>query len=754
MNNGFWKKLLALVLTSILLFGVVSCKPAEIEPLNEQTRASVSESTDDTFAPNPEPVETAPVDDTLMAVKLGTVTEPENHILDCNAIYNAQLGEYLEYYEKALEEKDINKRWIFQAIAEAKLLESGVILPTTSQGGTISMSRVVPYSTCFVLWGNDAKKVHTALVATELIRREDRGALRAMWNELKGTGTYYEEAKKFMADRGYGLQDECTYFYTSDPKTWDYHATNDVADIRAILLTIDGLYSYDQEGVLQPSLATDYEVSEDGLKYTFKLREGVKWVDSQGHELAEMNADDYVAAMQHLLDAKGGLEHLVTSTGAGILNAEEYLDGEVTDFAEVGVKALDRYIVEYTLAKPCSFFMTMLGYNVFAPMCRTYYESMGGVFGSAFEDVKAKDGYNYGKTPDTIAYIGPYLVTDVQEKTELVFEANPNYWNRDAVAIRKCTWLFNDESDSLRPYTECLEGVIDDCELNSSFLEVADENDNFEKYGYVTDTNAITFSFFFNLNRHAFMNSNDVTKCVSTQTVTDAWRTHKAINNKHFRLAVMYSLDRATYNAQDVGEDLKYNSIRNSYVPWNFISLNEDVLVDINGVNTTFPAGTWYGEIVQAQLEADGYPIVAYNPYADNGLGSGDGYDGWDNPDVAVEELNIAIEELSKIGVEISKETPIKIDYPYPDVNEAYLKKANALKQSVEKVLDDKVIINLVASENFNDWYYATYCAATGYEKNYDISDASGSRPYYGDPATYLNAYLLGGDMVNILGLD
>jgi len=72
------------------------------------------------------------------------------------------------------------------------------------------------------------------------------------------------------------------------------------------------------------------------------------------------------------------------------------------------------------------------------------------------------------------------------------------------------------------------------------------------------------------------------------------------------------------------------------------------------------------------------------------------------NPDAAVEELNIAIEELAKVGVEISKENPIKIDYPYPKASESFSKKANALKQSVEGVLDGKVVFNLVPAEDFN----------------------------------------------------
>ena len=100
---------------------------------------------------------------------------------------------------------------------------------------------------------------------------------------------------------------------------------------------------YDIENVLQPALAESYDVSEDGLTYTFHLREGVSWVDSQGRKVADVKADDFVAGMEHLIDAGGGLEALLDGL---ILNASAYLNGEITDFSQVGVKALDDYTVE------------------------------------------------------------------------------------------------------------------------------------------------------------------------------------------------------------------------------------------------------------------------------------------------------------------------------------------------------------------------------------------------------------------------
>ena len=141
--------------------------------------------------------------------------------------------------------------------------------------------------------------------------------------------------------------------------------------------------------------------------------------------------------MQHMMDSNGDLGYLVEGI---IVNATEYMNGEV-DFDEVGVKAVDDYTLQYTLVKDTSFFMTMLGYGVFAPMNRAYYISQGGQFGADYDDSAAT--YTYGKTPDNIAYCGPYLVSSMTAENSIVFSANPTYWNKDNINIQTITWLFN-----------------------------------------------------------------------------------------------------------------------------------------------------------------------------------------------------------------------------------------------------------------------------------------------------------------------
>ena len=211
------------------------------------------------------------------------------------------------------------------------------------------------------------------------------------------------------------------------------------------------------------------------------------------------------------------------------------------------------------------------------------------------------------------------------------------------------------------------------------------------------------------------------------------------------------AVDRASYNAQTVGEELKLNSLRNTYTPGNFVFIDSEVTVDINGTATTFPAGTFYGEIMQAQIDADGIAIKVWDP--DTQLS--DGFDGWYNPEAAAAELEAAIAELAEQGIVIDESNPIYIDLPVFTGSETYFNRANVYKQSVESALGGKVIVNLTECVDADQWYYAGYYTDLGSDANYTVYDVSGWGPDYGDPATYLNTFLpdYAGYMVKCIGI-
>ena len=665
-------------------------------------------------------------------------------------IYDQVLGEFYDAYQVAQEAEDIDERYALMAIAEAKMLESGIMTPTTGNGGSYTITRVAPYSGSTVYWGADADKYDTLLISKELIKAEDRREMKAKWRELKGTGTFRDWEINFLKEKGYELKDTYELAYTTDPSSWDCLATSYAQDAEAVCNTADTLLRYDVENELQPALAESYEVSDDGLTYTFHLRKGVKWVDSQQREVAELKADDFVAGMQHVCDAMGGAEYLYDGV---IKNASQYIAGDITDFSEVGVKAVDDYTLEYTLEQPTPYFTTMLGYCVFYPMSRSYYESQGGKFGAEYD--ATADDYNYGKSADSIAYCGAFVIKSATEKNSIVYEQNENYWNKDNCTIKKISFLYNDGTDESKLYNDAKKGTIDGCGLTQSMVATAKEEGVFDDYADSSSLDGTTFAAFLNLNRTAYANTNDESQLVSQKSDEEKERTKKALLNQHFRLAMDYAFDRASYSEQRVGEDLKYNRLRNSYTPWDLVFTTKEVTVAINGTDTTFPAGTSYGELVQAQLDADGSPIKAYDASADDGNGSGNGYDGWYNPEAAAAELEAAIAELGEEGVVIDENNPIHIDITTNSSAQMYVNQANAYKQSVESALGGKVIVDISTVADFDTWGYAGFYCSYGYEMNYDMYDFAGWGPDYGDPSTFLGTMLpdYNGYMVKNMGI-
>lgn len=745
------KKFLSLVLALAMVFSLAACGGQPAANSNPPAEGSDAPAQTDNAG---EPAAFTPV------------------TYDYEELYNENLGEFYDLYMAAKEAGSASERWAMMAVAEAKLLATGTVSLSISRGGNYAMSRVAGRTVTGIKFGNDSDRTHQAVVANEFITSEDQAALRALHVELAGTGTFLQAAKDYLLENGYTLRDTYGYIYATDPTTFDIFATSQQVDTEPMVQTYDGLMEYDCENVQQPAMATSMEISEDGLTYTFKIREGQIWVDSQGRKVADVKADDWVAGMQHLFDADGGLQTLLYGI---IKNAQEYDLGEITDFSQVGVQAVDDTTLVYTLEAPCAYLPTMLGYSIFAPLSRDYYVSQGGKFGQEYDASAAS--YTYGKTVNNIAYNGPYLITSYTDHNSFIFKANDNYWNPDNVSCKNLVWYYNDGSEPTKAYEDAKSGLINGCGLTSNILQLAKEETvevngetktYFDAYRYNSATDATTFMGFYNLARLAFVNSNDDTRMVSPQdhasadeidldagiTTSDiedtAARTHAAMNNQNFRLALTFAFDRAAWNAVRYGEDLKLVPLLNTIVPGDFVSLAEDVTVDINGTATSFPATTTYGEIVQAALNAFGVNAKVW----DDATGSSQGFDGWYNASEAKAYLAKAIEELAAQGVVIDAEHPIEFDYAFAAEVEVFNNQANAFKQSIEGVLGDAIKVNLVGGSS-DDVSYATYYVDNGFEMNYDLSHQTGWGPDYGDPATWLDCFLPYGDgyMTTSLGL-
>ena len=117
--------------------------------------------------------------------------------------------------------------------------------------------------------------------------------------------------------------------------------------------------------------------------------------------------------------------------------------------------------------------------------------------------------------------------------------------------------------------------------------------------------------------------------------------------------------------------------------------------------------------------------------------------------------MKVVAVQLAAVGIEISAENPIYIDFPVRTDSEVNMNMKNAMKQSIEAATDGCIKVNLVEYATRDTYLDATYWYGTGYEANFDLNDGSGWGPDYGDPSTYLGTMLpdYAGYMTKSLGI-
>jgi len=667
-----------------------------------------------------------------------TVAKPSTYVRgDDEEIFASVLGEYEALLDQAKYAASDSERFVIYAQAEAMLLESAVMVPTTTQGGAYTISRVAPRTIPYVQWGNDDDRFKGMVISgDDFLTPAERNELLDIWAKaVKGEATYDPEA--WLVAHGHSINKDYRTTFSTAPVTLDTLNTSSQSDTEILVNCTDNLVQYNNLGQMIPALAESWSVSDDGLVYTFNIRKGAYWSTSEGAKYAEVTAKDFEAGFHHMLDAAAGLEWLVEGVIEGV---SEYLyEGGKWD--AVGYKAVDKYTLQVTLCAPTSYFMTMLTYSCFAPICESFYLAHGGVFGreeyaAAYNDTNA---YTYGKSTDVSSqvYNGAFILQQLNDSSIIKVVRNPNYYDPESVKLNSITWIYDAGENPKATYEDVVKGIYAGSGLTESTgtLALAKEDGNFDKYNYISDTTSTSYFGGLNLNRGTFALASGAV--ASTKTEEQKIDTETAMLNKNFRKAVQYAFDKATYNAVSRGADLATTNLRNMYTHPEFVQLSEDV-TDANGKK--FVAGTMYGEIVQYYLDQMGCPVQV-----------ADGIDGWYHPAEAKAALEAAKKELGN-----SVNWPIVIDVVYFSASVANTAQAQAYKQSIEGVLGaENVVINLVEATTSADYYASGYRASNGEAGNFDMFYGSGWGPDFGDPCTYLDTFRGNGAgyMTKVIGL-
>ena len=479
-----------------------------------------------------------------------------------------------------------------------------------------------------------------------------------------------------------------SYIYETDPDNLNYLTTGKAATANITSNVIDGLLENDRYGNFVPSMAEDWSVSKDGLTYTYTLRKDAKWYTSEGEEYAEVKAQDFVTGLKYAADKKSDGLYLVQESIKGL---DAYVKGEITDFSQVGIKALDDYTVQYTLNKPESFWNSKTTMGVLAPVNEEFLNSKG-------------DDFAKGTDPSSILYNGPFLLKSIVAKSSVEFEKNPNYWDKDNVHLDKVKLSFWDGQDTNKPTEAFKDGSYTMARLFPTSASYSETEKTFKDNIVYTQQDSTTYLVGTNIDRQSY-------KYTSKTTDEEKVSTKKALLNKDFRQAIAFGFDRTAYASQVNGASGATKLLRNLFVPPTFVQAD----------------GKNFGELVKEKL-------VTYGDEWSN-VNLDDAQDGLYSPDKAKAEFAKAKAALQAEGVKF----PIHLDMPVDQTNTTKVQRVQSFKQSVEENLgSDNVVIDIQQLQK-DDVQNITYFAETAAGEDWDISDNVGWSPDYIDPSTYLD---------------
>lgn len=196
-----------------------------------------------------------------------------------------------------------------------------------------------------------------------------------------------------------------------NPETIDPALNSAVDGGNMILHAFECLLTVDQDGKLAPGQAETWETSEDGLTWTFHLRDGLKWSDGSA-----LTANDFVYSWRRVCDPMVAAPYAETVLGM----VEGYADAIGGNLEALGVEATDDSTLVVHLSQPCSYFGSLAAFATLSPVQQATIDANG-------------DGW--AVAADTYITNGCFYISDWVPGSYIMFTKNPNYWNADAIKL-------------------------------------------------------------------------------------------------------------------------------------------------------------------------------------------------------------------------------------------------------------------------------------------------------------------------------
>ena len=464
------------------------------------------------------------------------------------------------------------------------------------------------------------------------------------------------------------------------------------SDFSQLTNLMDPLLEINNHNQVIPCIAEEYGTDDNGLTWTFKIREGVKWVDMNGNEMADLTAQDFLTAMEWTFNFhknSGVLGANLTSILEGASEYYEYTKslsteeaysltaGEGSVFRDtVKIEAPDDYTLIFHCLNNIPYFDD-LAVNMY-PLSQYLVDALGGPDG-----VQAMNNEN-------MWYNGCYTMTSYVQGNEKTLTKNPAYWDKDCKLFDTVTIKIVDSTDTA--YQLYQSGEIDQVSLYESTIQTILDDPNHEYHDSMIPLQPIrSYSIRFNFDKYKEDGTPDTN-----------WNTAAA--NKAFRLSIYYGLDLTNYYSRL--NPLDPLSCENEYYTMKGLAYTSD--------------GTDYTELVRQELglpELNGEQIVRLDA------------------EKAEQYKQQAIEELTALGVTF----PVEMDLYITANNQTVMDHARVLQQVYSDCFgDDYIKLNIKS-------YVSNLISEVLTPKLHSFYEDSWV-PDYGDPKTFLDQEVMGSD--------
>lgn len=207
----------------------------------------------------------------------------------------------------------------------------------------------------------------------------------------------------------------------AEPATLDPHVATALTEMNVLIALLEGLTSLDEKtSEAVPGVAERWDVSADGLVYTFHLRADAKWSNGD-----RVTAQDFAFSFRRILLPKFGASYSYMLWP--IKNAEAFNAGKVADFSQVGVAVVDERTLRITLERPTPYLPSLAAHNTWLPVHRATIEKFG----------PADERISRWTRAENFVGNGPFLLTEWTPNARIVVSKNPQYWNASQNGLNK-----------------------------------------------------------------------------------------------------------------------------------------------------------------------------------------------------------------------------------------------------------------------------------------------------------------------------